>query len=431
MDIDQKLKISMTTAFSLALGLALVACGTQPPPEAAGSAPQLGSTEVLFGRPLKAGFLSDQGWSSVSNGWGPVERDASNGEAVAGDGRPLSMGGILFRKGLGVHAPSTVVFSLDPTNGCTRFSAVVGLDDEIRRQSQYGSARFQIWMDGAQVWESGLLNGSGAPNTQAVDVAVSGRSTLELRVTDGGDGSAYDHADWADARIECGGAPPPTQGISSNLPYARGVNLAGADFGESVLPGVFGSEYTYPDQNEVDYFSARGMTIYRLPFLWERLQRGLNAALDPDELARLDAFVTATTAKGKTVILDPHNYARYHGQLIGSGEVPNAAFADFWRRLAAHYKGNRRVVFGLMNEPYSKRPAERFPGQQLPVAQWVDAANAAIVAIRSTGAGNTIQRRRDAPDQRFWQQPGLRGASVSGHLRIWHAGRLCQRDHRV
>ncbi len=170
--------------------------------------------------------------------------------------------------------------------------------------------------------------------------------------------------------------PPPP---SSSLPFSRGVNLAGADFGESIMPGVFGVQYTYPNQGEVDYFNAKGMTIYRLPFLWERLQRALNADFNSDELARLDAFVTATTAKGKIVILDPHNYARYYGNLIGSSQVPNAAFADFWTRLAAHYKSNPRVVFGLMNEPHN-----------MPTAQWVSAANAAIAAIRATGASNTI-----------------------------------------
>jgi endoglucanase len=163
------------------------------------------------------------------------------------------------------------------------------------------------------------------------------------------------------------------------LPYSRGVNLAGADFGESVLPGVFGTQYTYPNQTEVDYFSAKGMNIYRLPFRWERLQRALNADFDADETSRLDGFVNATTAKGKIVILDPHNYARYNGKLIGSSDVPNTAFADFWRRLALRYKSNPNVVFGLVNEPHD-----------IPTAQWVSAANAAITAIRSTGSSNTI-----------------------------------------
>jgi hypothetical protein len=34
---------------------------------------------------------------------------------------------------------------------------------------------------------------------------VTGVRVLTLRVTDGGDGKNFDHADWADARVSCGG----------------------------------------------------------------------------------------------------------------------------------------------------------------------------------------------------------------------------------
>lgn len=159
----------------------------------------------------------------------------------------------------------------------------------------------------------------------------------------------------------------------------KGVSLAGADFGESKLPGVYGTDYTYPVQSEVDYYKSKGMSIIRLPFRWERLQRSLNQAFDSTEFGRLNDFVTQTTAKNMYVLLDPHNYARYQGNLIGSSQVPNSAFADFWSRLATQYKGNSRVIFGLMNEPNT-----------MPTEQWVSAANAAAAAIRNTGATNLI-----------------------------------------
>jgi endoglucanase len=121
------------------------------------------------------------------------------------------------------------------------------------------------------------------------------------------------------------------------------------------------------------------MTLFRIPFRWERLQRSQFAALDATELARLNGVVAYATGQGARVILDPHNYARYYGSVVGSGALPNSAFADFWSRLAAQYKGNPRVIFGLMNEPHD-----------LPTEQWVGAANAAIAAIRTAGAGNLI-----------------------------------------
>jgi endoglucanase len=112
--------------------------------------------------------------------------------------------------------------------------------------------------------------------------------------------------------------------------------------------------------------------------LWERLQPVRGASFDAAELSRLQTTVSHLTAKGASVILDPHNYARYGGALIGSA-IPNSDFADFWSRLAALFKSDSKVLFGLMNEPHD-----------MPTEQWVGAANAAIAAIRATGARNLI-----------------------------------------
>ena len=159
----------------------------------------------------------------------------------------------------------------------------------------------------------------------------------------------------------------------------RGVNLAGAEFGEGSLPGTYGTHYIYPEVSSVTYFRNKGMNTIRLPFRWERLQPTLMQAFNATELARLTTFVNGATAQGMTVIIDPHNYARWQGKIIGSSEVPNSAFADFWSRLATQFKGNSKVVFGLMNEP-----------NNMPTEQWLSAANAAIAAIRTAGATNTI-----------------------------------------
>ncbi len=157
----------------------------------------------------------------------------------------------------------------------------------------------------------------------------------------------------------------------------RGVSLAGGEFGKA--PGVLFKDYVYPNQKEVDYFLSKGMTTFRLPFLWERIQPELRAPLSAAELKHLAEFVSATTAKGAFVVLDLHNYARYQGKVVGSEEVPHAALADVWTRLSEAFKDNRRVIFGLMNEPHG-----------MPTEQWKDAANAGISAIRATKATNLI-----------------------------------------
>ena len=65
--------------------------------------------------------VSDLPFLTQSNGYGPVERDQSNGEADAGDGRPLTIRGTGYAKGLGMHAPGEVTIWLG--GACTGFSA--------------------------------------------------------------------------------------------------------------------------------------------------------------------------------------------------------------------------------------------------------------------------------------------------------------------
>lgn len=164
----------------------------------------------------------------------------------------------------------------------------------------------------------------------------------------------------------------------------EGVHLAGADFsadanGNGVFPGTYGANWKYPTADETAYFLGKGMNIVRMGFRWERLQTTLYTDFDATELGRMDTFVNASTALGMTVLIDPHNFGHWHTNLVGSAAVPNAAFADFWGRLADHFKSNPRVIFGLMNEP-----------QGGTTEAWLSAANAAIAAIRNTGATQLI-----------------------------------------
>ena len=173
---------------------------------------------------------------------------------------------------------------------------------------------------------------------------------------------------------------------SNAVPY-RGVNLSGAEWGPgpsdaNKLPGTYNSDYFYPDANtEANYFlSKKGMNTFRVPFRWERLQPTLNKAFDSTESLRLTTLVNGLTTKGAYVIVDPHNYGHYMGNPIGSLAVPDTAFADFWKRLAALFKSNAKVIFSIMNEPQGMFTTE----------QWVQSENAAIAAIRGTGATQLI-----------------------------------------
>jgi endoglucanase len=158
-----------------------------------------------------------------------------------------------------------------------------------------------------------------------------------------------------------------------------GVNIAGGDFTPNRVPGEYGRDYIYPDPQTVAYFAAKGMNIIRVPALWERLQHQLGGDLDSKEMGLLDAVISDAASKQMRVILDVHNYAAYHGAMLGSQRLPTSALGDLWRRIAEHYKNNETVFFGLMNEP-----------NNLSTETWLEAANIAIAEIRKTGATNLI-----------------------------------------
>ncbi len=172
-------------------------------------------------------------------------------------------------------------------------------------------------------------------------------------------------------------AQEPAPYTLAGVPF-RGVNLSGGEFG-SALPGTFGRDYTFPTRSEVDYYMGKGMNTFRVGFRWERLQPAARAAFDGAYFERLDAIVSYATSRGARVILNPHNFARYYGDPVGSSKVPNATFADLWKRLAEKYGTNTNVLFNLVNEPHD-----------MSTEQWVDAANAAIAAIRAADATNQI-----------------------------------------
>ncbi|MER5968087.1 endo-alpha-N-acetylgalactosaminidase family protein [Streptomyces sp. NPDC002057] len=155
------------------------------------------SVRTLPPPPTADSWASDLEWTSATNGWGPVERDLSNGETGTGDGSPLRIGGVAYAKGLGSHAPATVRYFLG--GRCTSLTAEVGVDDV---QTSRGSVRFTVLADGAEKVKSPVLKATDTAWSLTAD--VTGASYVDLVVDDGGDGNGNDHADWGAARFHCG-----------------------------------------------------------------------------------------------------------------------------------------------------------------------------------------------------------------------------------
>jgi endoglucanase len=159
----------------------------------------------------------------------------------------------------------------------------------------------------------------------------------------------------------------------------KGVNLAGAAFSPTRLPGTYGQDFIFPTGSEMDYFTAKGMNVFRLSILWERLQPKLGGPLDDDEMSRLESFIAIANQHGASVIIDLHNYGLYRGVAVTQSPALTAGFADVWARLARQFGQNNKVLFGLMNEPQIDQAAD-----------WQAAVQGAIDAIRKTGAKNQI-----------------------------------------
>lgn len=154
------------------------------------------SVYTLPQAPTGTVYASDHQWVSADNGWGPVERDMSNGPQGAGDGTPLTLNGKVYEKGLGAHAPSDIKYFLG--GQCSRFTAEVGIDDA---QATRGSVEFSVLADGRELVKIPVLRSDS--QTVTIDVDVTGVQYLNLVAGVGGDGNGNDHADWADAKFVC------------------------------------------------------------------------------------------------------------------------------------------------------------------------------------------------------------------------------------
>ncbi len=141
-------------------------------------------------------WLASLDLSKMSSGWGEAKAD------IGVEGYPMSIGGREFEHGVGTHAPS--VMHIDLAGGSKRFTALVGVDDEVK--GHIGSVTFRIYGDGKKLFDSGVKKAD--EKATAVDVDLTGIKTMILAVGAAGDNISYDHGDWADAKFTVTGRKP-------------------------------------------------------------------------------------------------------------------------------------------------------------------------------------------------------------------------------
>ncbi|MGE6663315.1 glycoside hydrolase family 5 protein [Pseudomonas sp. NPDC077408] len=265
----------------------------------------------------------------------------------------------------------------DFVNGVYNTSKFVGISVKATAENKaafHKGAKIRFF--GGQVRTIKLIYHSGGNMTVMVDGGpIDGKAVGYPRTI------SVSSTGFSNTSPSAGSTAPAAGGAAPAHPINLvGINLAGAEFGADVaLPGVYLKQYIYPGEADFKRYAERNLKLVRLPFRWERIQPRLNGELNSVELGRMLATLDHAKKYNMQVILDMHNYYRYHGKMIGSNEVPVSAFADAWRRIAQKVANHPAVYgYGLMNEPHTTN------------GKWPAAALAAAKSIRTLDADNWV-----------------------------------------
>lgn len=160
------------------------------------------------------------------------------------------------------------------------------------------------------------------------------------------------------------------------------------DFNPSTGP-IANSNYPVHTTKNIDFLVAKHVNVIRFLFSWEGMQSVLLGPVPASQTGNYKTYfdnykniVDYATSKGIVVIIEPWDSdssggaggARYRGVI----PTPTQ-FQDFWQKMAAQFKSNPLVNFGLINEPNS-----------MSTMQWWTLAQAAVTGIRASGATQRI-----------------------------------------
>lgn len=114
-------------------------------------------------------------------------------------GNPITLGGTVYPKGIGVHSYCALSYRLDARY--SRFHSLIGIDDEVRDLAARGAVRFRVLVDGNKAHESPVIHGL-EPAQRIGPIDVTGAAELTLIVDFADESHAGDRADWAMAILE-------------------------------------------------------------------------------------------------------------------------------------------------------------------------------------------------------------------------------------
>ncbi|MCX0371934.1 glycoside hydrolase N-terminal domain-containing protein [Clostridium perfringens] len=172
-------------------------------------------------------YLSELEWKSASTGYGEIQKDASC------DGNTITLKGengekVSYDKGIGTHANSEIVYSLEGLDYYDYFETFVGVDQEMA--GTVASISFEVYLDHEKIFDSGLMTGD--TKQKHVKVPIAGKNTLKLVVKDGGDSIGSDHGSFGDAKL-------------TKVHAASNADLKSLNINGNPLEEFNGSKYEY------------------------------------------------------------------------------------------------------------------------------------------------------------------------------------------
>jgi endoglucanase len=208
-----------------------------------------------------------------------------------------------------------------------------------------------------------------------------------------------------------GGAPSPTGAPALHVQgnrlvdeagrpvRLRGVNRSGTEYACAQGWGFFDGP---SDSTSVRAIASWHANAVRVP-LNETCWLGINGvapAYSGDNYRRAVAdYVALLNRTGLVAILDLHWSAAGTAVALGQAPMPDRDHTpEFWRQVAAAYKGNDRVIFDLFNEPFPDNNADtpeawrcwRDGGTCVGMSYQAAGMQELVDSVRSTGATNVV-----------------------------------------
>lgn len=154
-----------------------------------------------------------------AQGWGALGMDTC-AHAPGITPLPMQIRDKIYAKGLGHHASGEIVIDLEGLYD--RFEAEVGVQ---KQASNTGSVVFQVYVDDAKRFDSGVMRESDA--AKPISIPLDCASELRLVALDAGDGITCDCANWAEARLTLSANPKPVAAreFADVAPFARVVTF--------------------------------------------------------------------------------------------------------------------------------------------------------------------------------------------------------------